>query len=244
MFKKLSTLFFVLMASISSTAMAGNDIPVKIDGKNIVITDSSYGFLSSKRKLSLSESSAVYVPVAGKNIQSLVRERLELAGIHTVDSPSDATIIAILNTHGSIAMEDVDKAAEHTAHNVNEFSNNLLPAIGAALAAGPVAGIAFMSGTFFDSTKIIGQIVMRNKNADLIGAIADRKDADCMRQVFIGSKDADSLVNGVSIDYKLEKGDGKATDDVIFKALVDQWIKFTFILPEKQAAIEVVKAEN
>lgn len=221
MFKKISTLLFVLMASVTSTAMAKGE-PIVIDGKTIVINDASYVFFSSKRKFSTGvEGRAVFVPVTGKNIQKMARERLESSGIHTVDEQKDATMVIFFNTSGSVSLESADNAASHTLLTLEGVKSNALPAISAGVVAGPAAAIGFLTGMLFDSTKITAMVATTKKVAE-----------------------PEVISNGVSVDYSLEKGDGKATDDVIFKALVDQWIKFTFILPEKQTAIEAVKAEN
>ena len=215
MLKKISVLLFSILASASTSVMAGTDVTVNIDGKNITITDIDHSIFSSERKFStVTDASAVFISPDGVNIQRIVRERFELAGVHTVDKVEDSTISVLFLTTGSISMPNVDKAAEHSALlNQQQVTDNISPIAGSIVAGGPIGGIAYLAGFLFES------------NVKLIGSVQ--------------TKDGHAT-NTPMFNYKLEKGK-EASDDAVFKTLVDQWINLYIVFPAPVAPSETVK---
>lgn len=212
---KLYSLLFLLFAAVSNVAFAWEDIKINVDGKNITITDIDHSIFSSEKKLSTSgDAASVYVQVDGKNIQRIVRERFDLAGVHTVDRAEDATMTIIFLTTGSISMPNVDKAAEHSALlNQQQILDNVTPVAGAVAAiGGGVGGIGYLAGFLFES------------NVKLIGSVETKEG---------------HVGNVPMFDFKLEKGK-EASDDTVFKALVDQWIRLYISFHE----IDVAKVKS
>lgn len=205
--------------ALSSSAEEG----VTYDGKNIALTSVSVASSSDGRKFNAKDlQNGVYIKLAPyffgselPNASELIRQRFAELGFKVNKEMEGSDMALLFDAQGSMDMSNAEaKAAHSRAPNAVN--------IGGAVAAGVVAGIpgvlAFASGGLFptDSRTTLNAMVLLkpNKNKSTV--------------------DGGTFTNGVTVKYKLEKGN-EATEDLVLKMLVDQWVKL-YIVADAPAA--------
>lgn len=199
---------FVLVSLFSIAAHASDAVNVVVDGKAIQFTDIDNNFFSSEKKISSDDCGLVYIealnglgPDRLKNAEIAIRERFSQRGFKTTENVDDATIKITFSTGGSLSMKDADKAAEHSAlPNSNQVRDNAGAFIGSAMAAGSGGAVAFLVGGLFGG----------DSKTNLVGNVRIKQ----------GDK---QFIDTPVIKYRLEHGK-EASEDVVLKALTDQWI--------------------
>lgn len=216
---------FILLSMLSVAAYASDAVNVLVDGKAIQFTDIDNNFFSSEKKISSNDCGLVYVealnglgPDRLKNAEMVIRERFAQKGFKTTENVDDATIKITFSTGGSLSMKDADKAAEHSAlPNSNQVRDNAGAFIGSAMAAGSGGAVAFLVGGLFGG----------DSKTNLVGNVRIKQ----------GDK---QFIDTPVIKYRLEHGK-EASEDVVLKALTDQWIN-RYIKMEVVASAEAVIA--
>lgn len=216
---------FVLWSVLSTAANANGEVNVVIDGETIQVTDIDNNFFSSEKKISSNDCGLIYVealngfgPDRLKNAEAAIRERFVQKGFKTTENADDATIKITFSTGGSLSMKDADKAAEHSGlPNSNQVRDNVGSLIGSALAAGPGGAVAFLVGGLFGG----------DSKTNLVGNVRIKQ----------GDK---QFIDTPVIKYRLEQGK-EASEDVVLKALTDQWIN-RYIKMEAVAITETAVA--
>lgn len=211
----------LLFAGVSLNAFAA-DVTVNIDGKNIVVTDTT-SIGSDKEFLDPSKfEKGIYVMAVADtiatrypNAEKIIAERLAIQGFKIADSLENSSAAIVFRTNGALNLADADKAA---ANSYLPNGQQLASGAGVAITAislgipgivGSIAGLVFQT----DSNLVVtGQF-----HANPIfheGVFANS----------IQSKDKDGSKDGLlKVYYNLESGK-EASDDIVLKMAADQWI--------------------
>jgi hypothetical protein len=240
------TLFMVLIGLMVSMNAIAKDEQVTIDGKNITVTDvDKVGFFKPDPIHSNDLKDGVCViSDAYPNIARIIRERLVLNGIKPLESLHGDVILGTsekckylisLSGFGSIDISNVEKQAAYsalpTAGQVVGGGGQMIGSVvnSARSAAGGGAGglIGFAIGALWSSdSKLVfqGSVI-----TDPVIKIKDGRGlvADYCKFSLVTTK----------IFYKLEKGK-EATDDIVFKMAVDQWLKHYVIFDTPVQTVE------
>jgi hypothetical protein len=200
---------------------------VTIDGKKIVIVDADKKFFSQEHFLHRKDLQDGIYAIAGRgpagdfiypNATAIIRERFKAKGYKVVDKAEGSAVTLRFFTTGELDMGDADKAAAASnLPNSGQIGSNVIGGLGAIAVAGIAGGAAYAIGSLFQSSKetVIACTSMTNeKNPKIFNAI-------------------------MYVDYKLEK-DNKASDDIVLKMLVDQWIKRYVLLDTEPVAASAV----
>lgn len=226
--KKISLVLFVWFGiGMAMNAVAEEVSGVTIDGKKIVIVEAGKKFGSQEHFLHSKDlqdgiyALAVSVPTGSTvypNATAIVRERLKADGYKVVDKAEGSAVTLKFMTAGSLDMEDADKsAATSNLPNSGQIGSNVMGGLGAIASAGIVGGAAYAIGSLFQSSK----------------------EATVLCQSITNEKDAKIFSTAMYVDYKLEK-DNKASDDIVLKMLVDQWIKRYLVPDTEPVAVSAV----
>ncbi len=130
---------------------------------------------------------------------------------------SDLTLL--FDSQGSMDMSNADAKA---AYSNMPSTPNIIGAAGAGVVAGIPGLVAFATGGLFptDSKTVLNAMVL----------IMPVKTKGTFGGEKIGSSISDgTFTNGVTVKYKLEKGN-EATEDLVLKMLVDQWIRLYWVI--------------
>jgi len=222
MIRAVNMVVLVVGAFLSFAVLAEEG--VTYDGKNIALTDVSVAWSSDGRKFNARDmQNGIYIKMAPyyfgselPNASALIRQRFTELGFKISKKMEGSDLALLFDAQGSMNMSDADaKAAHSRAPNAVDVSG--------AATAGIVAGIpgvlAFASGALFqtDSKTTLNAMVLLKPNS--------RK----------STVDDGTFTNGVFVKYKLEKGN-EATEDLVLKMLVDQWIKLYVVSDIASAA--------
>jgi len=206
----------MILGLFSLTAQA-EKFGVNIDGKNIEVTDVSTGgddILISKQDL----SDGIYIAaVSGPfakvfpNATTVIRSRFTEAGFKVVDKADGAALGIQFFSGGDLDMEDANEAS---AHSVLPSSSNAGAAIASVVSGGLVGGVGFVA------------ILAGVDNKAVMSGFSLHKPID--EKMFKSHQEKDAQFNNrVTVKYVLDKKD-KASEDVILKMVVDQYIKQYF----------------
>lgn len=205
---------------------------VTYDGKNIALTGVSAAGSSDGRKFNTKDlQNGIYIKMAPyffgselPNASAQIRQRFAELGIKVNEKMEGSDLALLFDAQGSMDMGNADaKAAHSRAPNAVN--------VGGAAAAGIVAGVpgvlAFASGALFttDSKTTLNAMVLLKPNS--------RK----------STVDDGTFTNGVLVKYKLEKGN-EATEDIVLKMLVDQWIKLYLVTDGAPVASAPISKET
>lgn len=228
----------VFMAIVSFGAMAAEE-GVVYDGKIILMTDVSDAPSSDGRVFHSKDfPDGVYVRVAKMfhgerypDLEAIVRECLAGKGFKMADNMEGSSMELAFTVFGKLSLEDANNKA---AHSNRPNGVNVAGTVGAALVAGAPGAIAFMAGSVFPTdsrTSLTAMSLMKPvKTKGLFGG-----------EGLKSSVDGGTFTNGIAVKYKLEK-DKEATEDAIFKMLVDQWMKRYVINDAEPVAASAVTA--
>lgn len=225
-------------AILSFGAMAEEG--VTYGGKNIAMTAVSAAPSSDGRKFHSKDiRNGIYIKSAnyffGKefpNSSALIRERFATLGIKVADTMEGADLALLFDAQGSMDMSNADVQA---AHSNMPSTVNIMGAAGAGIVAGIPGIVAFASGGLFptDSKTVLNAMVLL-KPVKSKGMFGGEKVAS--------SVDGGTFTNGVAVNYKLEKGN-EATEDLVLKMLVDQWIKLYLVMDGVPIAVTTQEKE-
>lgn len=233
MIRAVNMVVLVVGAFLSYAALAEEG--VTYDGKNIALTGVSVAGSSDGRKFNARDlQNGIYIKMAPyffgselPNASALIRQRFTELGFKVNEKMEGSDLALLFDAQGSMDMSSADAKAAHS--RVPNAVN-----VGGAAAAGVVAGIpgvlAFASGALFptDSKTTLNAMVLLKPDS--------RK----------STVDDGTFTNGVLVKYKLEKGN-EATEDLVLKMLVDQWIKLyvvSDIAPAAASATETLAAKK
>lgn len=215
----------LLVGAIMATAAFGAlaaDQGVTYDGKNIAIVKVEVGPSSDGRKFHVSDfQNGVYVHAAkyfaGKqypNAEKMIRQRFAELGFKVVDNPIGADMQISFDASGSMDMDNADAQA---AHSNMPSNSNIFGGISAGITAGIPGVLAFASGGLFQSDSQTGLMALVMLKPVKTKGFFGREGMD-------SSVKNGNFTNNVLVKYKLDKKN-PATEDLVLKMLVDQWIK-------------------
>lgn len=224
-------------------AFAADD-PVTIDGKHILVTDvSESGFGNKQIHSSVYNGGGVYI-IAGSvdqrfpNAEKAIAELFKAHGIAVADSLETSSVAMVFNTLGALELAKADQEIAYSAApNANQVATGGAQLVTAVMStSGKIAGggatgvVGFVAGALFNSDSKLVISVQSFQKPEYTKGFGGRG-----VQSTIGW---DGIKHGVAkVFYKLEKGK-EASDDVVLKMAVDQWIKHYMIFdaPTLQAA--------
>lgn len=226
-------LFVSLITILFSANTFAKDETFAIDGKNIVVTDVS---ASSSGRLHQNElKNGVYIMVSnGPNIDShlinaekSIKSVFESYGIKTSDNMENSSIAIRWGSNLALDMVKADQQAANTLMPThNQVASMSSQVIGAAMSGGVVGLAGFALGALYntDSKLLIQAISYKDPVMGKVGLFGLSK----------GIQSSSYEVQNATVFYKLEKGK-EASDDVVLKMAVDQWIKhfIVFDVPSK-----------
>jgi hypothetical protein len=239
MSRLLNIVMFAVAALCSFGAMSEEG--VKYGGKNIAMTSVSAAPGSDGRKFHSNDiHNGIYIKSAnyffGKeypNASELIRKRFVALGIKVTDNMEGADLALLFDSQGSMDMSNADVKAAHSSMPNNE---NIYGAASAGIVAGVPGLVAFASGGLFptDSKTVLNAMVLL-KPVKTKGMFGGDK---------VGSSvDGGTFTNGVTVKYKLEKGN-EATEDLVLEMLVDQWVKQYMVIDGASVAASAVTASD
>lgn len=210
---------------------------VTYEGKNIALTGVSAAGSSDGRKFNAKDlQNGIYIKMAPyffgselPNASALIRQRFTELGFKVNEKMEGSDLALLFDAQGSMDMSNANAKAKAAHSRIPNAVN-----VGGAAAAGVVAGIpgvlAFASGALFptDSKTTLNAMVLLKPNS--------RK----------STVDDGTFTNGVTVKYKLENGN-EATEDLVLKMLVDQWITLyvvSDIAPAAASATETLAAKK
>jgi hypothetical protein len=236
--KKISLVLLVWFGiGMAMNAVAEEVSGVTIDGKKIVIVEADKKFFSQEHFLHSKDlQDGIYaIAVSGPgslsvypNATAIIRERIVANGFKVVDKAEGSAVGLKFFTTGSLDMEDADKAAAASnLPNSGQIGSNVIGGLGAIAVAGIAGGAAYAIGSLFQSSK-----------ETVIGCMGIAKPLS--NKMNESSEKEATIFNAIMyVDYKLEK-DNKASDDIVLKMLVDQWIKRYLVLDTEPVAVSAV----
>ncbi len=240
-------ILFVL-ASLITFSVYAKDQTVTIDGKNILVTEISEPGFGNSKIHSNDMKGGVYI-IAGTvdsrfpNASNLIAERFKLLGIPVATSLENSSMAIQFNTMLALDMAKADRqAANSYVPNADQVIGGGIQMMGAVLSTASSAGggatglVGFIAGQLFntDTKLVIAGLVAKNpiytKGWGARGMRSSKNNGDSF---------------GVArVFYKLEKGK-EASDAVVLKMAIDQWIKRFVIFDtpvEPTETAEAVKA--
>lgn len=236
-----ATSFVVLAAATLLSFGAMAEEGVAYDGKNIALTAVTAAPSSDGRKFHTKDiQKGIYIKSAnfffGKefpNSTVLIRERFEALGFKLSDTMEGSDLALLFDSQGSMDMSNADAKA---AHSNMPSTPNIIGAAGAGVVAGIPGLVAFASGGLFptDSKTVLNAMVLI-KPVKTKGTFGGEKTSSSVSD--------GTFTNGVTVKYKLEKGN-EATEDLVLKMLVDQWIKLYWVIDGTPVAASAVAATN
>lgn len=213
--------FLGLLFSINAFA---KDELVTIDGKNITVTDFDESFLSSSKKHKSSEfNNGVYIIATCicmdnprfKNAEKAIATVFKKHGIKIADNLKDSSKKISFTTGVSLDIGRADRQA----------ANSFMPNHGqVASMSGQIAGAAMSGGAGGLVGFAIGALWNTDSKLLIQGNVVDSSNQD------------DWQLHSATIFYNLEKGK-EATDDVVLKMAVEQWIKHYVVFDTPEVPI-------
>lgn len=232
----------IVMLAISTLMSFGAlaEEGVTYDGKNIAMTAVSAAPSSDGRKFHSNDiHNGVYIKSAnyffGKeypNASDLIRRRFAALGIKVTDTMEGSDLAFLFDSQGSMDMSNADAKATHTN---TPSTQNIIGAASAGVVAGIPGLVAFASGGLFptDSKTVLNAMVLL-KPVKTKGMFGGEKVSS--------SVDGGTFTNGVTVKYKLEKGN-EATENLVLEMLVDQWVKQYMVIDGSPVAASAVNSE-
>ena len=218
-----------ILAMIVSTGAYAKDQQITIDGQHILVTDvGEPGFFNSKIHSSDMNGGVYIIVPAGNsgvgtrlpNAEKAIAAEFEAHGIKVADSIENASVSITFTSMLALDMARADRAAAHTyapnAGQVIATGGQLAGAVANSVhtAAGGAGGaVGFLIGAMWEDTKL-GLLAMVAKKPSFF--------QNSSGNTYVKGDDISN--NGLKVFYKLEKGK-EASDDVILKMAIDQWIK-------------------
>ena len=228
----------LIILSILSFAVHAEE-GVTYDGKNIAMTEVSAAPSSDGRKFNAKDiQKGIYIKSAnyffGKefpNASALIRARFAELGFKLSDTMEGSDLALLFDSQGSMDMSNADAKAAHSNMPNNA---NIYGTVSAGVAAGIPGVVAFASGGLFstDSKTVLNAMVLL-KPVKTKGFLGEKVSS---------SIDGGTFTDGVLVKYKLDKNN-EATEDLVLKMLVDQWIKMYVVADVPVAASAVPAAE-
>lgn len=231
-----------LIAFLVSLGAFAKDDPVTIDGKNILVTDFSESGFGSSQVHSNDFKGGVYI-IAGsvdqrfQNAEKAMAEMFKAHGIKVADTLETSSMAIVVNTMLALDIAKADQAAAYTsgpnAGQVIAGGGQMVGAVYNSLhaAAGGVGGlVGFAAGALFNTDSKLVISVTTAKNPKYTKGWAARG----VRSTLDSGGDNSGVAK---VFYKLEKGK-EASDDIVLKMAIDQWIKHFVIFdtPTLEAA--------
>jgi hypothetical protein len=233
-----------LLGLLISTGVFAKDEPVTIDGKHIVVTDvTEPGFYNTQIHSSIFNGGGVYI-IAGSvnhrfpNAEKAIAEIFRSHGIPVADSLETSSVAMVFTTWLALDMANADQMAAHVhIPNAGQIATEGTQMLGAVMAFADVAtGVAVALAGFAAE--------LLNTDTKLVISVSSYKQPVYRHgrggsSIGTDSKDSDAMSYGLAkIFYKLEYGK-EASDDVVLKMAVDQWIKHYVIFdaPALEAAV-------
>lgn len=234
-----ATGFVLLMATalLSFGAMAADE-GVTYDGKKIAITEVGADGSSDGRKFHTKDfRGSIYIQDAnfffGKryaNAENLIRHRFVELGFKLTDTMDGSDMALLFDSSGSMDMVNADAQA---AHSTIPSNANIFGGISAGITAGIPGVLAFASGGLFQTdskTSLMAMVMLKPvKTKGMFG-----------EKINSSVKDG-TFTNSVQVKYRLEKGN-EATEDIVLKMLVDQWIKLYVVADGEPVAASAATA--
>lgn len=200
------------------------DVGVNIDGKNIVVTETTNAFGSDESRLDSKDfPSGIFIQASTINGEILlnatevIKSRFFEKGFKVVSSIDEADIAIGFISLKSLDMKNADQEVEHSLlPTANQIATGLGGSIGSTIVLGPVALAGYLAGTLFsDETAIIGGVSCLKP---VYGTAHGKK------YIYSSLKKNGEQTNSVKISYKLDK-ENKASDAIVLKMVIDQWIE-------------------
>ena len=219
-----------LLGMLISTGVFAKDEPVPIDGKHIVVTDvAEPGFYNKQIHSSIFNGGGAYI-IAGTvnhrfpNAEKAIAEIFRSHGIPVADSLETSSVAMVFTTWLALDMANADQMAAHVhIPNAGQIATEGTQMLGAVMAFADVAtGVAVALAGFAAE--------LLNTDTKLVISVSSYKQPVYRHgrggsSIGTDSKDSDAMSYGLAkIYYKLEYGK-EASDDVVLKMAVDQWIK-------------------
>jgi hypothetical protein len=210
----------IAMTSISSFA---KDESVIIDDKKIVVTDSSKSMAGSTVIKNSNLNDGVYI-VAGNlknrfpNAEKVIIDRFKLHGIKVSDDMEKSSVAIGFDTPNGLDMAKADQSAAHSSlPSVGKVGSMGAQAVGAVLSGGAAGLVGFAVGALWDTDSYLSVSAVSHVKPVYKTGFFNIKS-------FVSSVDDGIHNHYAKVSYKLEKGK-EASDDVVLKMAVDQWIK-------------------
>lgn len=220
-------IILVALASlvINSLPAFAEEQMITIDGKQIVITEIDKMFGSSERKIDAKLlQGGIYViaeaEIGGNrlpNAEALIKEQFAAAGIPISDTLESSAAAITFWANGSLNLARADQRYAQ-GMNANKISSGIAAAAGSMVANGVAGGAGALIGLF----------IPQDEKTIITGLVREKP---FMNKGLFGSSLRSSVKDGeygdqIEIQYSLPKEEEKqATQDVILKMAVDQWIK-------------------
>jgi hypothetical protein len=217
--------------SVGAFAEEAKVAGVEIDGKKIAIESSRGGDVPAIHSNELKDGVFIVAPTGPystkyyDNAAAIIRAEFAAAGLKIAGNAESSSIgIQFLTPSGALDMEDANKAAANSAlPNSNQVISNAAGVAGAVINAGPLGGVAYLAGGLFGSSS----------KAGLLGGVMVKPVND--RMFKSRTPDATTIYYKTFVEYKLDKKD-KASDDVVLKMMVRQWIKNCIVFDDVAAS--------
>jgi hypothetical protein len=232
-----------LLGLLISAGVFAEDEPVTIDGKHILVTDvTEPGFYNKQIHSSIFNGGGAYIIAGSVNqrfpsAEKAIAEIFKSHGIPVADSLETSSVAMVFTTWLALDMANADQMAAHVhIPNAAQIATEGTQMLGAVMVFADVAtGVAvalagFAAELLNTDTKLVISVSSYKKPVYRHGQGGTSIGTD--------SKDSDAMSYGLAkIYYKLEFGK-EASDDVVLKMAVDQWIKHYVIFdsPTLEAA--------
>lgn len=233
-------LIAALMAMVLSGCSTFKNEPVTFNGQHILVTDvgePGFGNMDPIHSSELNQKDGVYITTGQnfdsrlRNAERAIKEVFNAHGIKTTENMGNASFGVNVGTMLALDMASADRAAAYSAvpnsgqviaeggQLVGSVVNNLHTAVG-----GGGALVGFAAGAMFQDTKLV-ITVMLSKTPELTKSRGLFGGGD--EKTFMTGKDG-MRFGILKVFYKLEKGK-EASDDIVLKMAIDQWIKHYLI---------------
>ena len=230
---------------IVSTGAYAKDQQITIDGQHILVTDvGKPGFFHSKIHTSDLKNGVYIIVPAGNsgvgtrftNAEKAIASEFEAHGIKVTDSIDNASVSIGVTSMLALDMARADRAAAHTyapnAGQVIATGGQLAGAVANSVnaAAGGAGGaVGFLIGWMWEDTKLALIVGVTTKPSFYKNSSGN---------TYVHGDD--TSIDGLKVFYKLEKGK-EASDDVILKMAIDQWIK-EYVIQDEVAPTQAAPA--